>query len=920
MPRRCLGRRRSFQAFFITRIWSGLAEVLQLPDLEVELLKWAGKQQPWQGDLLRRLAQGDVLSAKDIRELASEAERFELSKPAPWLTEPELGDALATRPLEAAHLQVTESSSPAVSLQRIHHLEGANDLAPGATVEFSHEGLTIVAGRNGSGKSGYTRILKQVAATRGPEKVLPNAFKEGLTPKATITYQVGGNGLEELQWDASAATSTIPLQRVRVFDARSAAVQLSASAEVAYVPTVLQILADYTTTLRSIGEVIDDDLQRLKLTERTWPELETGVGLEIFENLGEKPGLSAIAKHAKLSEAETKELAEIPEKLRDLTVSDPARLATQARSRSAQLSNLARNLKSVAEGLTREQVEATTKLRDRIASADKAVTEASSALQEGRALQGVGSARWRAMWEAAKLYFEDAEEHDFPDSSPDAVCALCQQPLDDAARKRFSEFAEFMKGEAQSELSTAVALRKANVEAKNALPIDSSVTQDLVDLVSTYDKEISDVLLPLSARADALRAWLVEAEPVSSMPAGAFGLAPELIVVSEKLSKLATAEAEAAEKFGAADSNAIAASKLQAREVELKLRAALAKYRQAISAQHDIAIQVARIEAAHKSCDTTSASKQNTTLSKEYVDKVCKSFASEAKGLGLERVPVELTFDKSSRGVSYIKLCLTGNPGIAIQTVLSEGEQRVAAIAGFFADLTESGDTSTLVFDDPVSSLDQGYREAVARRLLQEAEHRQVLVFSHDFTFVQYLYEQRTRLEREAAVAKESSALPVVEYVHIGRSTRGTGETTTSEQWRVASVGEMIKRLNQRIQDAGVLHRASDPAYDLQARHIVGAIREVWEAFVEQELLDGIVRRHERRVQTQRLKRITDIDEADVKTVEDGMAISSRWLTGHAAPINDGTQLISPDEIAVELKKLTEFRDGVLERRKGKKN
>lgn len=887
-----------------------------MPDLEAELLKWAGKQQPWQSDALRRLAQGNALSAEDVRELASEAERCELSKAAPWSTEPELDEALATKPLEATHLQVTESSSPAVSLHKIHHLEGANDLAPGATVEFALEGLTIVAGRNGSGKSGYTRILKQVAASRGPEKVLPNAFKEGLTPKATITYQVGGDGPAELQWDASAATSASPLQRARVFDARSAAAQLSASSEVAYVPPVLQILADYTTTLRSIGEVIDDDLQRLKLTQRSWPDLEAGVGLEIFENIGDKSGLSAIAKHAKLSKAETEELSEIPEKLRDLTVSDPARLATQARSRSAQLSNLARNLKSIAEGLACDHVEATTKLRDRVADAEKAVAEASSALQKGRVLQGVGSARWRAMWEAARHYIEDSSEHDFPDSSPDAVCALCQQPLDDAARERFSEFAEFMKGEAQSELSTAVSLRKTSVEAQNALPIDASVTQDLVDLVSTYDKETSDLLLPLIARAGALRVWLVEDEPATAMPDGALDLAAELIGVSKKLSKLAVTETQAAEKFGAADSNALAASRLQARGDELKLRAALAKNREAISAQHDLAIRVARLEAAHKTCDTTAASKQNTTLSKEYVDKVCESFAREAKGLGLERVPVELTFDKSSRGVSYIKLCLTGIPDVPVQTVLSEGEQRVAAIAGFFADLTESGDTSTLVFDDPVSSLDQGYREAVAQRLLQEAEHRQVLVFSHDFTFVQYIYEQRTRLERQVAASGETSPIPSIDYVHIARSTRGAGETTTSEHWQVPSVGERIKRLNQRIQDAGVLYRANDPTYELQARDIVGAIRDTWESFVEQDLLDGIVKRYERAVQTQRLKRITDVTDTDVSAVEDGMAITSRWR--HDAPISDGTHVINPDGMAAELKKLKDFRASVIERRKGK--
>ena len=84
------------------------------------------------------------------------------------------------------------------------------------------------------------------------------------------------------------------------------------------------------------------------------------------------------------------------------------------------------------------------------------------------------------------------------------------------------------------------------------------------------------------------------------------------------------------------------------------------------------------------------------------------------------------------------------------------------------------------------------------------------------------------------------------------------------------------------------------------------------------KLLDGIVQRHERAVQTQRLQRIVDVSGADVATFDEGMKISSRWLTGHTAPISDGTQIIPHDQMTAEMKKFTGFRDGVLKRRKGK--
>ncbi len=889
-----------------------------MSDLETSLLDWGAKQPLWQRDLLRRLAQGEILCTADYRAYADEAERIEYTKPAPWSCTQVLPDSPEFIPLDATYLQATASGSPPVIITKVTHLEGANDIAPGATLPFANAGLTIIAGRNGSGKSGYVRILKQIAASRGPEKVLPNAFKPAVVPKAVISYQFGASSLQDLTWQSDKPLDASPLQRVRVFDAKSAVTQLSASNEIAFVPPALQVLADFTSTLKAIGDVIADDHQQAELTKQSWPELETGIGLEIFEHLGKKAGLDALNRLAQLSDEENEELSAIPAKIQVLTVSDPAKMAVQARSRAGQLSTLARSLGMIRAGLSDERVKESINTHQRVLKAQHAVGEASRQIQQSVVLPKTGSEKWRTMWLAAKEYIEDTPDPDFPNLTNGAVCALCQQPLEPAARERFKCFAEFMKGEAQTELQEAQNARKANIAALKAMPIETAVSQDLVNLVTTYNRQTGQALLPLMASATTLRNWLITPD-TDNPPEDAAQLAGIFEATIEALNKSAIDENTAAEKYGTSDSNAIEARKLHTREQELKLRQQLVANKTAIEAQHDLMIKISCLQASAKVCNTTAASRENTRLSKEYVDKVCASFASEAKTLGLDRVPVELVFDKSARGVSYIKVSLAGTPGISVPMVLSEGEQRVAAIAGFFADLTESGDKSTLVFDDPVCSLDQSYREAVARRLLLEAVKRQVLVFSHDFTFVQYLYEQRGLLEKSAAAMQPIGTVANIEYIHIARSRNGAGELTTAEQWRHVTIGERIKRLNERIQNAGVLYRARDDvAYEKEARDIVGAIRETWEYFVEQELLDGIVQRHERAVQTQRLKRIVDVSDADVAAVEEGMKISSRWLTGHTAPVSDGTQIIPPEQMTAEMKKFTDFRDGVLKRRKSK--
>lgn len=66
-------------------------------------------------------------------------------------------------------------------------------MTPDQKLEFKENGITLIYGDNGSGKSNYTRILKQVCTSRTPEdKILPNVYKneEDAIDDATIEFKV----------------------------------------------------------------------------------------------------------------------------------------------------------------------------------------------------------------------------------------------------------------------------------------------------------------------------------------------------------------------------------------------------------------------------------------------------------------------------------------------------------------------------------------------------------------------------------------------------------------------------------------------------------------------------------------------------------------------------------------------------------
>lgn len=50
-----------------------------------------------------------------------------------------------------------DESAPPLSLTRLSEVRGVNALVPGAIIE-PHEGLTILYGENGTGKTGYSRV------------------------------------------------------------------------------------------------------------------------------------------------------------------------------------------------------------------------------------------------------------------------------------------------------------------------------------------------------------------------------------------------------------------------------------------------------------------------------------------------------------------------------------------------------------------------------------------------------------------------------------------------------------------------------------------------------------------------------------------------------------------------------------------
>lgn len=111
-----------------------------------------------------------------------------------------------------------------------------NALVQGQSLVFEPAGLTVVYGDNGSGKSGYARLIKNMVKARHSASVLPDVFMaRPQSPTAELIYTVAGK--EHTQKYPDAATPE--MLKMSFHDEHCGDEYLSTRSTVTYRPSAL---------------------------------------------------------------------------------------------------------------------------------------------------------------------------------------------------------------------------------------------------------------------------------------------------------------------------------------------------------------------------------------------------------------------------------------------------------------------------------------------------------------------------------------------------------------------------------------------------------------------------------------------------------------------------------------------------------
>lgn len=856
-----------------------------------EILNWSQELPEWQQDAIARLYAKAELAVQDYDDM------YALLKAEHGISDAE---GRKSNKLTTAQIAAPQSTDRLVQLTAIKNLRNVNALAEDQRLSINQNGLTVIYGENGSGKSGYSRVFKKACRARDQrETILQNAHIEPSkigTPQATFEIIVDGTPIE-VDWVLN-KESPEQLSSIAIFDSHCARAYVDNQGDFAYIPYGLDILEGLVNVCSNLRvklqkEKIENKPNTEQFTALSNTDTQAG---RILASLSEKTNPQDVVSLATISDSEKGRLVILNKALSE---TDPKQKAKYLILRATRFSALAARISAAIEKVNDSKVKNLESLIEKANIAKQAAVLASQQFKETPGLlPGTGGDAWKALFEAARAFaLESHPKHTFPYIGEESACPLCQNTLGVDGISRLISFDSFYQQAAEKAEKAA---RKLAVDAFQ------EIKQANIDILldDALVKELEEVDENLAESCTNLKHILVERQKTileASKPDNDWSIVTKLpqdpgeSLVNVNLQL--TSEAKALEE--SMDEKAKAA--LVKEKTELDARVRLSDLKDAVLEAISKFQLVEKLSACEAATATTAISRKSTMLSKTMAtQEVADALNVELQKLNVHELKVMMK-PESPGGKTRFKLVLEVQGSATAKDILSEGEQRAIAIASFLAEVNLGKRMGGIVFDDPVSSLDHRRRWCVAKRLVEEAKLRQVIILTHDIYFLCILQQE--------ADAERLEFSPQC----IRQTPNGFGVPTERLPFDAMSTSKRVKLLRQMHQDTAKAYKSGDMEGATRlTRDTYYHLRMAWERAVEEVLFLGTVTRFDEGVSTQKLSYV-EVMDTDYEMIERGMTKSSKFA--HDPALGAHLPTPHPDELLADIEELEKWRKSVESRK-----
>lgn len=794
--------------------------------------------------------------------------------------------------------------NPAIHIRELLEVSGVNALKEGTGINFGIANIAVVYGQNGSGKTGFARLLKHACGSRAKENILSNVFMTGTSsPKAKISIARAGELQPHIEWGIDAPTHRF-LRDVHVFDSQSAQLYMGPKNEARYEPRKMRFLSSLITVCDRIGNALEAEKAVLvKKMPAIPPDLATTAGAKWANGLTAATAAADVEKRCAYEQAHDDERITGEQALNEKDI--PSKLALVAKSVST-FEALKSGINAMKLSFSTEKITPLIVARKDAQSKRKIASEDAKKVFAQAPLDGVGQDAWLALWKQARKYSESFAypEMIFPVTVDQGRCVLCQQALDEAAKQRLTSFEAFVKGGLEAESLAAEKVLKDAVAYIPAMPAQEAWKLQC-GILKLSDEVADATFVALQARWDGINT-ATELAAISEFDWSPFeGQAAALVLLYKAEQKTLTELLQDDKR-----------KLLATRVLDLKISQWLNQNKDTISKEIARLAALKCIEKASALTKTNAlTTKKNELGENELSVEYQARFVAELKELGATRIPIAPECKKEGKGRISFGLAIRDSkkPSSAAH-VLSEGEARIVTLAAFLADMGGSSDPNPFIFDDPISSLDQSFEERVVSRLVELSKTRQVVVFTHRLSLLTLIENTIDRLKGQAKM--EGKEAPATLHVQsLRRMGKVAGITNPFISIRDANPQSAANRLrDEAVPQLAKLYAAGQAEeYEERAKSVCSDFRILVERCVEKVLMNDVLTRFRRSVETKnKIGALAKITPEDCQLVDTFMTRYSSFE--HSQPDELPAELPDFEEIKKDVTALAAWIEGFKKR------
>jgi len=748
-----------------------------------------------------------------------------------------------------------------IELETLSGITGVNKLAKNQTLKFS-KNITVIYGENGTGKTGYGRILKSLGFSYDPNNIIhPNIYAAVEAKTAIINFK--SNGITQtFNWTGE--NKDTELQNISVYNNNCVQISLS-DRQLIVSPIGFHLFNIVSSELNELTQLLNAKTA-LHPTAITWAgTLNLGTPQQIFVS-----SLSATSTEQKLTELSSITPAqeqELIDKQTELTQLNKALLETEIlnlNSSFTELGSIITKVQTSQTNFTSLNWQKLIELNKEIATLESQTKTGIKEIAESNGIEFYETPQFQSFIKAAEGYIKIINKPEYPNA--EESCIYCLQPLENEAKILLLSYRTLLNDKTQENL-TALKQQKINL-INQVLKIEIN----LIFHQSTFgidenQKAIQPTeILEYNTNLEALKSTFTTDKVVDGS-LFSFDYVKYIKFLNDKKTAINTV----------LEQKKLLLLNLATKETDLKNKINELKDRKFISTK-TIEIKgiisnfkiVKALQLKSNSFSTNAISRKTTDAREQLVEQNFNDlFQAELKLFKKSDLKIELNFG-TDKTKSKIEQRIKSN--YKLSDILSEGEQKAISLAEFLTELQLDNIKAPVIFDDPVNSLDHRIIDEVGKRFIELSKQRQVIIFTHSILMLHSLIQQS-----ELATNKQANV--EFEFHKVKNNFGITGILDEVEE--INSFKYYTKKLQ------AVIDIKPSPEQD-EAKLVAegyGHLRSAIEIAVEDDLLKKTVKRYKKGVAFPSLLRIDgskiDTNKGKVNDIYEKCCVS---IDGHSSP------------------------------------